>query len=193
MQHITKVNVILASLLLITLISLTISLIAYQTIKSDLKESEDIVAIYQKQEQLEKRSEQFLYDLAQGDIQEYLSNSQLEKINAEDAHDNHGQSVEVTDEDVEIEQLYTQHNEEQKNATSYAVIQIAYDTNPVGSNSDDRYHQRLNVTSTWKEEEEEWKIDDLDVSLLEDSNDIILREEAQQQLEEAQGGNGSNE
>lgn len=171
-MRITVTNLVLVTLLLITG---SFSFLLY----TNLQEAKATIEKYQDIEKLNQRSEDFIRALIYGKHKKYLTGEQLEKY--ETGEKEYGTPTEKNMAEVnemKIQQLFTKKIKNKDNeAESYAIVQVRYETGDPNKYGDDYIHT-LTVNSHWVKDAGEWKVDHLEMSLLKDSRDEMLREEA---------------
>mgnify|MGYP001195766974 CR=1 FL=1 len=164
-------KVSLTNLILIILL-ITVSALAI-TFYTDLQEAKNIIKKYEDIEGLTKKTADFVKNFVRGKgYEEYLTGAELKKYKSIEETTLGHSAVNV--EKINIKQLFTKtidHNHSQ--AESYAVVEVRYT----------EYCQTLVLKSNWIKDSEQWKINHLEVSLLGDSQDEILRKQAQEALQ----------
>lgn len=155
-------------------------------IYTDLQETKSELANYKSIDQLNKRSEKFIQDFVKGQYKKYLTGDELSKF--EEGGESQNQPSEEVNliEDVQIKQLNTKFEDKKKTkAVSYATVMVSYQTDEA-NNDASKYFQTLTLKSNWIKDSKEWKVNKLEVSLLEDSHDEMLRNQAEEAQEKAQ-------
>jgi hypothetical protein len=178
-MRITVTNLVLVALLLI---AGSFSFLLY----TNLQEAKATIEKYQDIEKLNQRSEDFIRALIYGKHKKYLTGEQLEKY--ETGEKEYGTPTEKNVAEVnemKIQQLFTKKIKNKDNeAESYAVVQVRYETGDPNKYGDDYIHT-LTVNSHWVKDAGEWKVDHLEMSLLKDSRDEMLRKQAEEALRKA--------
>lgn len=178
-MRITVTNLVLVTLLLI---AGSFSFLLY----TNLQEAKATIEKYQDIEKLNQRSEDFIRALIYGKQKKYLTGEQLEKY--ETGEKEYGTPTEKNMAEVnemKIQQLYTKKIKNKDNeAESYAIVQVRYETGDPNKYGDDYIHT-LTVNSHWVKDAGEWKVDHLEMSLLKDSRDEMLRKQAEEALRKA--------
>ncbi|MBE2910784.1 MULTISPECIES: hypothetical protein [Anoxybacillaceae] len=178
-MRITVTNLVLVALLLI---AGSFSFLLY----TDLQEAKATIEKYQDIEKLNQQSEDFIRALIYGKHKKYLTGEQLEKY--ETGEKEYGTPTEKNMAEVnemKIQQLFTKKIKNKDNeAESYAVVQVRYETGYPNKYGDDYIHT-LTVNSHWVKDAGEWKVDHLEMSLLKDSRDEMLRKQAEEALRKA--------
>lgn len=178
-MRITVTNLVLVALLLI---AGSFSFLLY----TNLQEAKATIEKYQDIEKLNQRSEDFIRALIYGKHKKYLTGEQLEKY--ETGEKEYGTPTEKNMAEVnemKIQQLFTKKIKNKDNeAESYAVVQVRYETGDPNKYGDDYIHT-LTVNSHWVKDAGEWKVDHLEMSLLKDSRDEMLRKQAEEALRKA--------
>ncbi|WMT20867.1 hypothetical protein [Parageobacillus toebii] len=178
-MRITVTNLVLVALLLI---AGSFSFLLY----TDLQEAKATIEKYQDIEKLNQRSEDFIRALIYGKHKKYLTGEQLEKY--ETGEKEYGTPTEknmAKVNEMKIQQLFTKKIKNKDNeAESYAVVQVRYETGDPNKYGDDYIHT-LTVNSHWVKDAGEWKVDHLEMSLLKDSRDEMLRKQAEEALRKA--------
>lgn len=178
-MRITVTNLVLVTLLLI---AGSFSFLLY----TNLQEAKATIEKYQDIEKLNQRSEDFIRALIYGKHKKYLTGEQLEKY--ETGEKEYGTPTEKNMAEVnemKIQQLYTKKIKNKDNeAESYAIVQVRYETGDPNKYGDDYIHT-LTVNSHWVKDAGEWKVDHLEMSLLKDSRDEMLRKQAEEALRKA--------
>ncbi len=178
-MRITVTNLVLVALLLI---AGSFSFLLY----TNLQEAKATIEKYQDIERLNQRSEDFIRALIYGKHKKYLTGEQLEKY--ETGEKEYGTPTEKNMAEVnemKIQQLFTKKIKNKDNeAESYAVVQVRYETGDPNKYGDDYIHT-LTVNSHWVKDAGEWKVDHLEMSLLKDSRDEMLRKQAEEALRKA--------
>jgi hypothetical protein len=178
-MRITVTNLVLVALLLI---AGSFSFLLY----TDLQEAKATIEKYQDIEKLNQRSEDFIRALIYGKHKKYLTGEQLEKY--ETGEKEYGTPTEknmAKVNEMKIQQLFTKKIKNKDNeAESYAVVQVRYETGDPNKYGDDYIHT-LTVNSHWVKDAGEWKVDHLEMSLLKDSRDEMLRKQAEETLRKA--------
>jgi hypothetical protein len=178
-MRITVTNLVLVALLLI---AGSFSFLLY----TDLQEAKATIEKYQDIEKLNQRSEDFIRALIYGKHKKYLTGEQLEKY--ETGEKEYGTPTEKNMAEVnemKIQQLFTKKIKNKDNeAESYAIVQVRYETGDPNKYGDDYIHT-LTVNSHWVKDAGEWKVDHLEMSLLKDSRDEMLRKQAEEALRKA--------
>ena len=178
-MRITVTNLVLVTLLLITG---SFSFLLY----TNLQEAKATIEKYQDIEKLNQRSEDFIRALIYGKHKKYLTGEQLEKY--ETGEKEYGTPTEKNMAEVnemKIQQLFTKKIKNKDNeAESYAIVQVRYETGDPNKYGDDYIHT-LTVNSHWVKDAGEWKVDHLEMSLLKDSRDEMLRKQAEEALRKA--------
>ncbi|MEK4128067.1 hypothetical protein NSS60_14835 [Anoxybacillus sp. FSL W8-0382] len=178
-MRITVTNLVLVALLLI---AGSFSFLLY----TDLQEAKATIEKYQDIEKLNQRSEDFIRALIYGKHKKYLTGEQLEKY--ETGEKEYGTPTEKNMAEVnemKIQQLFTKKIKNKDNeAESYAIVQVRYETGDPNQYGDDYIHT-LTVNSHWVKDAGEWKVDHLEMSLLKDSRDEMLRKQAEEALRKA--------
>ena len=172
-------NIILLGLLLVAISG---CLMTY----TDLQETKSELADYKSIDQLNQRSEKFVQDFVKGQYKKYLTGDELSKF--EEGEESQNQPSEEVNliEDVQIQQLNTKFEDKKQNeAVSYATVLVSYQTEE-SNNDASNYFQTLTLNSNWMKDSKEWKVSKLEVSLLEDSHDEMLRKQAEEAQENAQ-------
>ncbi|MED3664005.1 hypothetical protein P4474_05415 [Geobacillus stearothermophilus] len=168
-MRITVTNLVLVALLLI---AGSFSFLLY----TDLQEAKATIEKYQDIEKLNQRSEDFIRALIYGKHKKYLTGEQLEKY--ETGEKEYGTPTEknmAKVNEMKIQQLFTKKIKNKDNeAESYAIVQVRYETGDPNKYGDDYIHI-LAVNSHWVKDAGEWKVDHLEMSLLKDSRDEMLR------------------
>lgn len=175
-MRITVTNLVLIALLLI---AGSFSFLLY----TDLQEAKATIEKYQDIEKLNQRSEDFIRALIYGKHKKYLTGEQLEKY--ETGEKEYGTPTEknmAKVNEMKIQQLFTKKIKNKDNeAESYAIVQVRYETGDPNKYGDDYIHT-LTVNSHWVKDAGEWKVDHLEMSLLKDSRDEMLRKQAEEAL-----------
>lgn len=175
-MRITVTNLVLVTLLLI---AGSFSFLLY----TNLQEAKATIEKYQDIEKLNQRSEDFIRALIYGKHKKYLTGEQLEKY--ETGEKEYGTPTEKNMAEVnemKIQQLFTKKIKNKDNeAESYAIVQVRYETGDPNKYGDDYIHT-LTVNSHWVKDAGEWKVDHLEMSLLKDSRDEMLRKQAEEAL-----------
>lgn len=178
-MRITVTNLVLIVLLLI---AGSFSFLLY----TNLQEAKATIEKYQDIEKLNQRSEDFIRALIYGKHKKYLTGEQLEKY--ETGEKEYGTPTEKNMAEVnemKIQQLFTKKIKNKDNeAESYAIVQVRYETGDPNKYGDDYIHT-LTVNSHWVKDAGEWKVDHLEMSLLKDSRDEMLRKQAEEALRKA--------
>jgi len=178
-MRITVTNLVLIALLLI---AGSFSFLLY----TDLQEAKEKIEKYQDIEKLNQRSEDFIRALIYGKHKKYLTGEQLEKY--ETGEKEYGTPTEknmAKVNEMKIQQLFTKKIKNKDNeAESYAIVQVRYETGDPNKYGDDYIHT-LTVNSHWVKDAGEWKVDHLEMSLLKDSRDEMLRKQAEEALRKA--------
>lgn len=178
-MRITVTNLVLVALLLI---AGSFSFLLY----TDLQEAKATIEKYQDIEKLNQRSEDFIRALIYGKHKKYLTGEQLEKY--ETGEKEYGTPTEknmAKVNEMKIQQLFTKKIKNKDNeAESYAIVQVRYETGDPNKYGDDYIHV-LAVNSHWVKDAGEWKVDHLEMSLLKDSRDEMLRKQAEEALRKA--------
>ncbi|KZM56307.1 hypothetical protein ABEV38_15670 [Parageobacillus thermoglucosidasius] len=178
-MRITVTNLVLVALLLI---AGSFSFLLY----TNLQEAKATIEKYQDIEKLNQRSEDFIRALIYGKHKKYLTGEQLEKY--ETGEKEYGTPTEKNMAEVnemKIQQLFTKKIKNKDNeAESYAIVQVRYETGDPNKYGDDYIHT-LTVNSHWVKDAGEWKVDHLEMSLLKDSRDEMLRKQAEEALRKA--------
>ncbi|ARP44554.1 hypothetical protein GTHT12_03685 (plasmid) [Geobacillus thermodenitrificans] len=178
-MRITVTNLVLIALLLI---AGSFSFLLY----TDLQEAKEKIEKYQDIEKLNQRSEDFIRALIYGKHKKYLTGEQLEKY--ETGEKEYGTPTEknmAKVNEMKIQQLFTKKIKNKDNeAESYAIVQVRYETGDPNKYGDDYIHT-LTVNSHWVKDAGEWKVDHIDMALLEDSRDEMLRKQAEEALRKA--------
>lgn len=175
-MKVSLTNIILVILLLA---AAGLSFIFY----TDLREVKEVIAKYEDIEELNIRSEQFIKDFVRGNYKEYLTGAELTKYESVKEETYQHQEVVHGIEEIKIKQLFTKTLEDNdEKAESYAIVEIRYETGHSESYADD-FFQTLTLKTNWKKVSEDWKINQLEVSLLGDSRDEVLRKQAQEALQ----------
>lgn len=179
-MNISKSNIvnIVLSILLIVSVSFTFVFL------SDLQKAKGTIEKYENAESLQNRSEEFVKAFAEGDYKSYLTGEALARYEQAEKtdHDHKEQQGEINE--VTIKQLFTKTTDENKEeADSYSVIEMRYETGDSGTYADD-YFQTISLNTAWElTSDNKWKVNKMDVSLLEDQNDDALRKQAEEALE----------
>jgi|GEM_PF-1540044 len=178
-MRITVTNLVLVALLLI---AGSFSFLLY----TNLQEAKATIEKYQDIEKLNQRSEDFIRALIYGKHKKYLTGEQLEKY--ETGEKEYGTPTEknmAKVNEMKIQQLFTKKIKNKDNeAESYAIVQVRYETGDPNKYGDDYIHT-LTVNSHWVKDAGEWKVDHLEMSLLKDSRDEMLRKQAEEALRKA--------
>lgn len=178
-MRITVTNLVLIALLLI---AGSFSFLLY----TNLQEAKATIEKYQDIEKLNQRSEDFIRALIYGKHKKYLTGEQLEKY--ETGEKEYGTPTEknmAKVNEMKIQQLFTKKIKNKDNeAESYAIVQVRYETGDPNKYGDDYIHT-LTVNSHWVKDAGEWKVDHLEMSLLKDSRDEMLRKQAEEALRKA--------
>ncbi len=153
------------------------------------------IAKYQDIESLNQRSEEFVKAYIKGESKEYLtSNAQSRFASAlkESGHDNHNPHGDSGLKSIEVSKLFTKPiNGTTNQAESYASAKLRYDMKISDTYADD-YFQDVTVKSKWLKEGNVWKVDEVSVSVQQDSNDDQLRDQAERALENAADTSGGD-
>lgn len=169
----TITNIVLLLLLLITG---SFSFVQY----TNLQEAEEKIKQFQDIERLNERSEDFIRALFYGKHKKFLTGNLLEEYKS--SQEEHGEHLEENIGEInelKVQQLFTKRvKNEDDVAESYAIVQVRYETGE-SSNIQDDYIQTLSIKSHWIKESKTWKVDDLEMFLLSDSQDELLRKQAE--------------
>jgi hypothetical protein len=182
-MKITVTNLVLVVLLLI---AGSFSFLLY----TDLQEAKATIEKYKDIEKLNQQSEDFIRALIYGKHKKYLTGEQLEKY--ETGEKEYGTPTEKSMakvNELKIQQLFTKRVKNKDNeAESYAIVQVRYETGDSNQFGDDYIHT-LAINSHWVKESKDWKVDRLEMSLLKDSRDEMLRKQAEEALQKASQAN----
>lgn len=136
---------------------------------TNLNDTRNVLSEYQSVDQLNQKFEQFLTDFSKGKHKQYLTGKELDKYTK--AEKTQGQpSLEGAKaiSKINFKQLYVKPLPNDRNvADSYGIMEIHY--NFGGNNPSDQYVQTLSVNAHWIKVGKEWKVDKIDVSLLNDT------------------------
>lgn len=154
-----------------------------------LHKARQTIAGYQDVESLNQRSEDFVRAYAQGKHQEFLSKAAANRFAREDNREKDHEDVHMSEDTglqkVDIQQLYTKKVKDRDDqAESYATLRLQYELGGSNSPADD-YIQTFSVHTVWIRENEQWKVNDVDIILTGDTSDDELKRQAQEALENA--------
>ncbi|MDR6726130.1 hypothetical protein J2W91_004636 [Paenibacillus amylolyticus] len=154
-----------------------------------LHKARQTIAEYQDVDTLNQRSEDFIRAYAQGKHQAYLTKAAANRFAREDNREKDHEDVHMSEEsglkNVEIKQLYTKKIKERDDqAESYATVRLQYELGGSNRPTDD-YIQTFSLYSAWVKENEEWKVNNVEITLTADSSDDELKRQAKEALENA--------
>ena len=171
---------------LFIVISLVLAGLSY-TLYSHLQDANTKLDHYKDIEKLNARSKSFVMDFAYGKYKKYLTGDELARYEKGEKTAKKNNKVDRSEaagliENVKLKRLFTK--EKKGGGESFAEVEIEY--NPTDSEvKADHYIQNLVLKTDWKKAQGKWMVNHLNVSLLEDSRDDMLRKQAKEQMEKA--------
>lgn len=190
----SKKNIALIALSVLLVLSIMFAGVSFLNLKNTQKkldQAKEEIAALKSDDELNQLSEEFVEAFILGNYKRFITGKELEKYESTTAEGyKHDEGFAKAD-DIEIKQFYTKAKKDSADlAESFVTVDVRYKTDESETYSND-YFQTLTLNTDWILVNGEWKVENIDVSLLSDSEFDEARKEAEEALREAEESNGN--
>lgn len=188
-MKITKTNIVLSVLLVLSIIIAFTSFSNLKNTQKNLENAKKELEGLKSTDELNQVSEEFVEDFIRGKYKRYITGKELEKYESSTEGDYINDEAFAKIDEIKIKQFFTKTKKDTEDlAESFATVEVRYKTDESDTYSND-YFQTLTLNTDWIRINEEWKVENIDVSLLSDSEYDSLRKESEEALREAEESN----